>query len=118
MLNFHTSQTGEAAVDAYMEHLEEERKEEERLWAEAMEEELYKEDPILFIKMFGVDAYKNIIDKKGLKVSVVPKSQEEQEAYNQKKAREQEVRDSYNNAQDDDNDDNDKEDYEPIEVPF
>lgn len=89
MLGFFTGLSGEAAIDAYMEHLDEVEREEEKLWEQAMDDELYKKDPILFIKMFGVKTYKNVIDEKGLKIELVNKSEEEKKEYKQKKEKDE-----------------------------
>lgn len=68
---------GERAIDAYMREIEREREMEEEMWDKAMEDELYKTDPILFVKMFGARAYKSVIDDKDLKVEVSDINKEE-----------------------------------------
>lgn len=63
MLNFYTSQTGEAAINSYYDYIDQIEKEEQELWEEAIKDKLWIEEPKLFIRMFGKKIYEDMVKK-------------------------------------------------------
>lgn len=125
---FYTGLSGERAIDAYYDWIDEQDKMRRELYKEALEDELYLKDPELFIRMFSVNTFVSQFDGEAKEearqfaMEYLEKQREQRKAEYKKQEDKKSVAKYYNQEIEDiktgkyENCGND--DVDDIEVPF